>query len=127
MRDEKKTVDLLKAIPPIPGIGPGRPRRKPYALMGDRGYGFKCVIAAVEAMNIASLLAPRWTKEHGSGLGKLRWVVESTLSWFGNFRRIKFCYERDGEHFQAFHDLAAAMICANKLPKTLFAPGIDTS
>lgn len=106
-------VDLFKSVPPIQGRR-GRPRRKPLAQVGDRGYGFPGVIAAVLAMNIISLLAERGS-EHGSGLGKLRWIIEATMSWFGNFRRIKFCYEKHGEHFQAFHDLAATLIAFRKL------------
>lgn len=109
VRDEQPAIELLKSIPPIRQPR-GRPRCKPDAFMGDRGYGFPWVIAAVMAMNIVSLLDPRGS-EHGSGLGKQRYVVERTLSWFGNYRRIKVCYERTGAHFQAFHDLAATLIC----------------
>ena len=82
--------------------------------MGDRGYGFAWLIAVVVAARMVSLLAPRGAA-HGSGLGRLRWVVERALAWFGNYRRLKVCYERKGEHFQAFHDLAAALICFGKL------------
>jgi len=46
-------------------------------------------------------------------------VVERTLAWFGNFRRLKLCYERTGEHFQAFHDLAASVICARKYQRLI--------
>jgi hypothetical protein len=42
-------------------------------------------------------------------LGKTRWVVEGSLSWFNNYRRLRLCYERMGIHFQAFHELAAAL------------------
>lgn len=61
---------------------------------------------------IGSLLTPygKARTEHGSGLGKTRYVVERTLSWMGNFRRLKLCYERFGEHFQAFHERAACLI-----------------
>jgi hypothetical protein len=82
--------------------------------MGDRGYGFPWTIAEVVDMGIRSLLAPRGS-EHGSGLGRQRYVVEQTLAAYGSFRRIKFCYERQGDHFQGFHDLASCMICANRL------------
>ena len=47
-----------------------------------------------------------------------RWVVERTFAWLGNFRRLKLCYERTGEHFQAFHDLAACVLCAAKLEES---------
>lgn len=109
LRDEQPAIELLKSIPPIRQRR-GRPRRKPDAFMGDRGYGFPGVIAAVVAMRIVSLLAPRGS-EHGSGLGRQRYVVERTLAWFGNYRRLKLCYEKTGSHFQAFHELAAVLIC----------------
>jgi len=113
VRDEQPAIEMLKSIPPIQGPR-GRPRRKPEALQGDRGYGFPWIILAVVAMRIKSLLAPRGA-EHGSGLGKTRYVVERTLAWFGQNRRLKICYEKKGEHFQAFNELAACLICARRL------------
>ena len=66
---------------------------------------------------IRSLLAPDGParKEHGSGLGQTRSVVERSLSGMSNSRRLKLCYERFGEHFQALHELAACLICANRI------------
>ena len=113
VRDEQPLLKMVEALPPIQGPR-GRPRRKPKALMGDRGYGFPWIIAAVLALGITSLLAPRGS-DHGSGLGKRRYVIEQTLAAYGNFRRIKLCYERTGVHFQAFHELASCLICANRL------------
>ena len=51
----------------------------------------------------------------GQVLGEKRYVVERTMSWWTHFRRINLCYERKGEHFQGLHELAACVICANKL------------
>ncbi|MEM7577401.1 MAG: hypothetical protein AAF328_07975 [Planctomycetota bacterium] len=53
----------------------------------------------------------------GSGLGVIRYVVERTSSWFNHFRRLRQCNERWGTHFQAFHDLAATLICHQRLVK----------
>ena len=117
VRDDVPALRLIQRIPPIHGPR-GRPRRKPDALVGDRGYGFAALINAVWALCIVAMLARRGS-EHGSGLGRVRWVVERTMSWIGNFRRIKFCYERRGRHFQAFHHLAAALICARRLTHPL--------
>ena len=113
VRDERPLLEMVEALPAVQGPR-GRPRRRPKALMGDRGYGFPGIIAAVTAMGIDSLLAPR-REAHGSGLGAQRYVVEQTLAAYGTFRRIKFCYERSGAHFQGFHDLASCVICANRL------------
>ena len=114
--DAELALEMLDAIPPCGGTR-GRPRRRPKAFRGDGAYGIRAIIAAVVRRRVNSLLAPygQARKEHGSGLGKTRYVVERTLSWMGNFRRLKLCYERFGEHFQAFHELAACLICANRV------------
>jgi hypothetical protein len=65
-------------------------------------------------MRVAPLLCPRGSP-HGGGWGTRRYVIEPLMAWFSNFRRLRLCYERTGQHFQAFHDLAACIICANKL------------
>jgi transposase len=111
-------LEMLDAIPPCAGER-GRPRRRPEAFQGDGAYGIKAIIAAVVQRRVRSLLAPygRSRTAHGSGLGKTRYVVERSLSWMSNFRRLKLCYERTGEHFQAFHELAASLICANRVSK----------
>jgi hypothetical protein len=114
LHDSRMMLDLVVAMPPIPGPR-GRPRIKPKILQGDAAYGCVMSAAVVKALGIHPLLKPLGKGgPHGSGLGKTRYVVERTLSWFGNFRRLKLCYERCGEHFQAFHELAAALICVNR-------------
>jgi transposase len=87
--------------------------RLPQAFQGDRGYGFPWAIALVWAWGMRSLLAPRGSV-HGSGLGHTRYVVERTPSWFMRFRRLLVCYERTGEHYQGFYQLAACVICARR-------------
>jgi transposase len=85
-------------------------------LQGDAGYGCAALAWLVKGLGIKPLLKPlAKNRPHGSGLGKTRYVVERTLSWFGNFRRLKICYEKWGEHFQAFHELGSAILCANRL------------
>jgi transposase len=89
-------------------------RRRPAALLGDRGYGFPWSIALVLAWGIRSLLAVRGAP-HGSGLGHTRFVVERTHSWFEHYRRLVRCYEDTGAHYQGFYQLAACAICAKRL------------
>ena len=64
---------------------------------------------------IRPLLARPMDDTHGSGLGKTRHFIETTLSWFNNHRRIRLCYERSDHSFLAFHQLAAILICHKKL------------
>jgi transposase len=114
--DGKLALAMLDRLPAVVGRR-GRPRRKPKIFQGDAAYGTAAIIRQVAQRGIRPLLAPygNTKREHGSGLGRTRYVVERTLSWFSNFRRIKLCYERTAEHLQAFHELAAAIICLNKL------------
>ena len=114
--DAEWALEMLDAIPPCGGRN-GRPRHRPKVFQGDGAYGIKAIVAEVVRRRVRSLLAPygRARKEHGSGLGKTRYVVERSLSWMSNFRRLKLCYERFGELFQAFHELAACLICANRI------------
>ena len=105
---------MVKSLPAIKQPK-GRPRRKPHALLGDRGYGFPWTIAAIALLGILSLLCPRGSP-HGSGLGERRYVIERTMSWFGNFRRLKLCYERTGQRFLTFHQLAASVLCPASSP-----------
>lgn len=114
-RDEELVRPMLKQFPAVPNRR-GKKRKKPKALQGDRGYGFAHIIKMVVRLLIVSLLDPRGSP-HGSGLGKTRYVVERTLAWLGNNRRLKLCYERTGERLRGFHVLAACVICSNRLAK----------
>ena len=71
--DVTQLLPLLEAIPPVRGKR-GRPRRRPQALLGDRGYDSRAHRRKLRARRIQPLIAKRET-EHGSGLGKQRWVV----------------------------------------------------
>ncbi|WP_155739908.1 transposase, partial [Rhodococcus rhodochrous] len=50
-------------------------------------------------------------------LGRYRWKIERTLAWLTGYRRLTMRYERHGEHFAAFLQLAAALTCFKKLAK----------
>lgn len=116
-RDDTELEDLLDRFPVLTdGDRCGTVHVQPAVLLGDRGYGFPYLIAIVLMYGIVSKLSPRGKNQpHGSGLGEQRYVVERTMSWWSHFRRINWCYERKGERFQGLHELAACVICANKL------------
>ena len=115
-RDEELVEPMLKQFPPLPDRK-GKVRRKPKVLQGDRGYGFPHIIKLLVRLVIGSLLAVRG-HPHGSGLGKTRYVIERTMAWLSEYRRLKLCYERSGERFRGFHVLAACVICSNRLQQT---------
>jgi transposase len=113
--DERRLEGLLRAMPEAP-TKRGKPRRV-SAVLADAAYGVARAVAMVLATGYRALLKPRGGagRARGSGLGRRRYVVERALSWLGNFRRLKVCYERAPQSWQSLHELAACVVCANRL------------
>jgi transposase len=78
--------------------------------LGDRGYDAESIRRGLRVRHIVPLLAKRNT-DHGSGLGRWRWVVERTFAWLNQFRRLRVRYEKRADIHEAFLSLACALIC----------------
>jgi transposase len=100
---------LLDRVPPVRGRS-GRPRHRPDLLVADRGYDYKKYRRRLRQRGIPCRIAKRQT-EHGSGLGRWRWVVERSFAWIHQFRRLHVRYERRGDIHQALLALACCVIC----------------
>jgi transposase len=111
--DVTQLVPLVEAIPPVRGK-PGHPRRKPDILIADRGYDSEPHREALRKLGITPIIARRNTR-HGSNLGILRWVVERTISWLHQFRRLRIRYERRTDIHNAFLSIGCSLICWNYL------------
>jgi len=107
--DVTQLLPLVDAIPPVRGKR-GRPRQRPERVQGDRAYDSQPHREALRRRGIASCVARRHT-DHGSGLGKTRWVVERTLAWFHQFRRLRIRYERRDDIHEAFMSIGCSLIC----------------
>lgn len=106
-------LPLVNALPAVGGK-PGAPRRRPAALYADRAYYSHERCRQLRLRGIQPFLAkPR--EPHGSGLGKYRWVVERTLSWLHQFRRLRVRYERRADIHEGFLSLGCALICWRRL------------
>lgn len=104
---------MVDAIPPIRGKQ-GRPLRKPAIVQGDRGYDHDKYRKPLNAIGIHTEIARRG-EPHGSGLGKTRWVVERTIAWLHNFRRLRIRFERLAIIHEAFLKIACSIICWRQL------------
>jgi transposase len=82
--DVTQLLPLLDAVPSIRGLR-GRPRRKPRRLYADRGYDFDKYRRLLWKRGIKPMIARRGVA-HGSGLGKVRWVVERAFAWLHPLR-----------------------------------------
>lgn len=96
----------------------GRPRRRPASVVADRGYDHDKYRRLLRAQGIKPMIARRLT-EHGSGLGKVRWVVERTFAHLHNFKRLLVRYERRADMHQALLALGCCLICFRRLRSSI--------
>lgn len=111
--DVTQLIPLLDAIPPVAGK-PGRPRRRPDEVMGDRAYQDAARERQIRARGIATRIAHR-NAPHGSGLGALRWPVEQTIALLHQFRRLRTRFDRRADVHESFLAIGCAMICWRRL------------
>jgi transposase len=101
-----------------PGVrerqGPGRPRRRPGKLHADKGYDYPRCRRYLQRRGIGVRIARRGI-EDSTRLGRVRWVVERTISWLLSFRRLALRYDRTADTVSALLTLAAALICHRRL------------
>ena len=107
--DSQQALALVDAIPALQGER-GRPSHRPQSVLGDRGYDAEAIRQGLRDRNIVPWLAKRNT-EHGSGLGRWRWVVERTFAWLNQFRRLRVRYEKRADIHEAFLALGCILIC----------------
>ena len=104
----------MDAVPPVRGR-PGRPRRRPAQVAGDRAYDSSQHRTALRARGIRPVLARRGAG-HGSGLGRVRWMVERFFGWLHNsYRRLATRWEYRADIHFGFMKLACCLICWRRL------------
>jgi len=114
--DSTQLLPLIDAIPPIigPRGKPGRPRKRPAKLHGDKGYDYPTLRRALRARGITPRIARRGV-DSSERLGRYRWVVERTQAWLPGCRRLGVRYERRADLLQGLLHLACAPICLHYL------------
>ena len=111
--DVMQLLPLIAKLPAVRGKV-GHPRSRPTELYADRAYDSEPARDILRWLGIKPFLAKRGTA-HGSGLGKIRYVVERTISWLHQHRRLRVRYDRRADIHQGFLSLAASLICFNFL------------
>ncbi|MYW44968.1 transposase [Streptomyces sp. SID161] len=96
---------------------PGRPRKRPDALLGDKGYDSNPNRRELRRRRILPVIS-RKRAPHIKGLGKLRYVVEQTFSLLHHFKRLAVRWERCLDLHDALVSLACGLICWRRLNKT---------
>ncbi len=108
--------EILPTVVDCPLVGgkPGRPRTHPQKLYGDAGYDCEATRSVLRWLGIEPHIRHR-DGGHGSHLGRVRWVVERTISWIKGLRRMRVRYDRSGVSIDAWTTIAAAVICLHIL------------
>jgi transposase len=106
-------VPLVERVPPVRGKV-GRPRRRPDRVTADRAYDHRPQRRELRRRGITPEIARRKT-EHGSGLGRYRWVIERTFAWLHQFKRLLVRYDRRAEIHEAFLALGCCIVCYRRL------------
>jgi IS5 family transposase len=107
---------MVDAVPAVKGPRgrPGRPRRRPAKLHGDKGYDYPRCRRALRRRGITPRIARRGV-ESSIKLGRHRFMVERSLAWLVGSRRLQVRYERRADSLLAFLYLACALICLKHL------------
>jgi len=111
--DVTQLLPLVDSIPPIGGKV-GRPLQRPDSILGDRGYDSEPHRKKLRKRGITPQLARRRIG-NGSGLGIYRWVIERSLSWLHQNRRLRIRYEKRDDIHEAFLMIGCIKICWNHL------------
>ena len=105
-------LEILPTIVEFPSVGgkPGRPRTHPDELYADAGFDCEATRYILRWLGIEPHIRRR-NDTHGSHLGRVRWVVERTISWIKGLRRMRVRYDRSDTSIDAWTSLAAAVVC----------------
>jgi transposase len=115
--DVTQLIPLLDAVPAVGGVS-GWPRRRPESVIADRGYDHDKYRRLVRQRGVKPVIARRQT-EHGSGLGRYRWVVERTFAWLHNFKRLLVRYECRADIHHALLALGCCLVCFRRLRSSI--------
>jgi transposase len=103
---------------------PGRPRQKPRRVIADRGYDSDPLRKQLARRGI-ELIAPhrkgrrKPPTQDGRALRryKRRWIIERTIAWLGNYRRLTVRYDRSLTIYRGFFHIACFITVLRRVLK----------
>ena len=94
--------------------GPGRPRRRPKRVAGDKGYSYPHVRHDLRRRGIGAVIPTRSDQRRTPHFDKAAYRernrVERLINRLKQFRRVATRYEKRGHHYQAMVTLAAIVL-----------------
>jgi transposase len=119
---EVKLLEETLETVSVPGNGRGRPRQKPERLILDRAYDSdplrkRLMKRGIEMICPHKINRRKQPTQDGRKLRRYRrrWIVERTIAWLQNFRRIVVRWERYPHMYKAFIHVACLLITLRQL------------
>jgi transposase len=121
VRLAQRTLDTIKVARPH-----GRPKQRPAKLVADRGYDSSAFRCALRRRGIRMCIPPKrrprnWKAKRGRPVVarkddyRLRYTVERSFAWLGNFRRLLIRWERLFVVYRSFFEVALLRMCVRRL------------
>ena len=118
------------ALQTIDGISvetrPLHPKKRPDILVADKGYDAKWLREELAKRGIRHKIPKR--RRRGQKKEPIynekiklyycsRWIVERTNAWIQNYRRVTVRWDRYADSYDAFIEIACALICLRRVLK----------
>jgi transposase len=121
VRLAEQTLDTIRVARPR-----GRPKQRPQKLVADHGYDSSAFRRALQRRGIRMCIPPKrrpknWKVKRGRPVlarqedYRLRYKVERSFAWLGNYRRLLIRWERHAGLYRSFFTVALALICIKRL------------
>ena len=107
--DQREILPIIQEEFPEVGGQPGRPQTTPDAVDADAGYDSETTREVLRCLGIEPFIRKRG-EQHGSGLGRVRWVVERSLAWLKGLRRLRLRYDRSETVIHGWATMAMSVI-----------------
>jgi transposase len=120
VRLAERTLDTIAVVRPR-----GRPKQRPEKLLADRGYDSRAFRAALRRRGIRMCIPPKrcpasWRAKRGHPVVthkadyRLRYAVERSFAWLGNFRRLLIRWDHLSEVYASFFTIAVLLVCVRR-------------
>jgi transposase len=132
VRLAQQTLDTIKVA-----RARGRPKRRPQKLVADRGYDSNAFRQALRRRGMRMCIPPKrrpasWRARRGRPVVarkadyRLRYTVERSFAWLGNFRRLLIRWERRVAVYRSFFAVAVMLLCLRRVTQGLAEPACTT-
>jgi transposase len=121
VRLAEQTLDTIRVARPC-----GRPKQRPEKLVADRGYDSRVFRRMLRGRGIRMCIPPKrrpaqWKSKRGRPVVackndyRLRFKVERSFAWLGNFRRLLIRWERLFSVYRSWFTVALLLLCLRRM------------